>query len=399
MRTGLATFASSIVAVGAKELRGRMRGPRAFIGVTLYLAVLAASAVLVYTVQRDLAGAQVSFGGGNPYVSAQVGQALFTALLFIQVLLVVFLAPAATSGAISLEREKQTLDLLAATPVSTMGIVIGKLASALAFVVVLIVASIPLTAMVFLFGGVAPEDVLRGYVVLIVTAIGFGSVGLLLSTLTRRTQTATVLTYLAVLILTVGTGFGLILEFATNSSPQLVAPTRDAGPWQPGAEAVGGSASPDHGVPWPPDLVVLLNPMVAAADVVCGMDVNPYSRACQVVASVTGRVPGGAVNPVTGEPPPDRIERPADNKGGVVGPGVAIGVAPGGAGAAPFVGAANVAADDPFASGSTRDSFWPQAAAAWLVTSFLIVLLSSQLVSPTRRWRLVRPRSRPEVRP
>ena len=136
-----------------------------------------------------------------------MGQAVFTVLLFLQILLVVFLAPAATSGAISLEREKQTLDLLTATPISTLGIVLGKLGSALAFVGVLILASVPLTAVVFVFGGVGPEDVLRGYVVLLVTALGFGSVGILLSSVTRRTQSATVLTYLVVLVLTVGTGF------------------------------------------------------------------------------------------------------------------------------------------------------------------------------------------------
>ena len=41
------------------------------------------------------------------------------------------LAPAFTTGAISLEREKQTLDLLVTTPLSTLGMVIGKLFSAL----------------------------------------------------------------------------------------------------------------------------------------------------------------------------------------------------------------------------------------------------------------------------
>ena len=39
----------------------------------------------------------------------------------------------------------------------------GKLLSALAWVFVLILASIPVTALVFVFGGVAPDDVLRGY--------------------------------------------------------------------------------------------------------------------------------------------------------------------------------------------------------------------------------------------
>ena len=136
-----------------------MRGPRAFIALTFYLALLAGFTVMIYLLSAQSAASQAAFGGGNPYASASVGQAVFTVLLFLQVLLVVFLAPAATSGAISLEREKQTLDLLTATPVSTLGIVLGKLASALAFVVVLILASIPLTAVVFVFGGVGPEDI------------------------------------------------------------------------------------------------------------------------------------------------------------------------------------------------------------------------------------------------
>ena len=207
MRARLAAVTTGIGAVGSKELRGRMRGPRAFIALTLYLALLAGFTVMIYLLAAQSAASQAAFGGGNPYASASVGQAVFTVLLFLQILLVVFLAPAATSGAISLEREKQTLDLLTATPISTLGIVLGKLGSALAFVGVLILASIPLTAVVFVFGGVGPEDVVRGYVVLLVTALGFGSVGILLSSVTRRTQSATVLTYLVVLVLTVGTGF------------------------------------------------------------------------------------------------------------------------------------------------------------------------------------------------
>jgi hypothetical protein len=44
---------------------------------------------------------------------------------------------------------------------------------------------------VFVFGGVAPEDILKGYIVLLVTAIGFGSVGMFFSSV-QRTQPATV---------------------------------------------------------------------------------------------------------------------------------------------------------------------------------------------------------------
>jgi len=400
MSARLAGITGGIVAVGSKELRGRMRGPRAFIALTFYLALLAGFTVMVYLLQQQAAAQQAAWGGGNPYVSAQVGQAIFTTLLFLQVLLVVFLAPAATSGAISLEREKQTLDLLAATPVSTLGIVLGKLSSALAFVVVLVLASIPLTAVVFVFGGVAPEDILRGYAVLLVTALGFGSVGILVSSLTRRTQSATVLTYLTVLVLTVGTGFTWFFW------DQMAGPSTDAVPTIEGQRekplvvpADGGppvddvAAEPSAAplVPRPPEALLWLNPIVAATDVICGTDVNPYSTACQLIGGVTGTTPGVSSATVSAVPAPDPVKVVTD-LGGVVEPGVGVagGWGPG------VVGDAVVAAEDPFASSSTRDSFWPKAAAAWLVTSALLVLAAVQLVSPTRRWRLPG-RPRPEA--
>jgi hypothetical protein len=348
---------------------------------------------MIYLLQRQSAAEQAAFGGGNPYVAAQVGQAIFTTLLFLQVLLVVFLAPAATSGAISLEREKQTLDLLVATPVSTLAIVLGKLASALAFVVVLVVASIPLTAVVFVFGGVAPEDILRGYVVLVVTALGFGSLGILVSAATRRTQSATVLAYLGVLVLVVGTGFAWFFwDQMAGPRPVEVAP---AGPVERlnvggAVDDVAPTPSAAPALPRPPEALLWLNPVVAAADVICGTDVDPYSTACQLIGSVTGRTPGVGSLVIPAVPVPDPVKAAVDLRAvaqpdwGVTGAWDPV------AG-----GDAALAAADPFGSTSTRDSFWPKAAAAWLVMAALFVLLAVQLVSPTRRWRL--PRRRPGV--
>jgi ABC-type transport system involved in multi-copper enzyme maturation permease subunit len=382
IRTGIAAVGTGIAAVGTKELRGRMRGPRSFIALTFYLALLAGFTVMIYLLAEQSAASQVAFGGGNPYVAGQVGQAVFTTLLLLQVLLVVFLAPAATTGAISLEREKQTLDLLTATPVSTLGIVLGKLASSLAFVVVLILASIPLTAVVFVFGGVAPEDILRGYLVLLVTAVGFGSLGVFFSSITRRTQSATFLTYLAVLALTVGTGvtwfFWNQMTPTTQVAPQVVLlepPSNEGG--TDGGSAPVASERPT--IARPPEALLWLNPVVAAVDVICGVDVNPYSTTCQVIAGVTGRLPGNGTLQQVPEPFPAKA-----------GADFGTEVANGGWG---FVA---VAADGTPADASTRDTFWPRTAAAWLLASVVLVLLSVQLVSPTRRWRLFRRRSRGE---
>ena len=157
------------------------------------------------------------FGNSTAFASAAIGQGIFAALLMLMTLQVVFLAPASTAGAISLEREKQTLELLITTPISSPAIVIGKLLSALVYLFLLIAASIPLMAVVFVFGGVAPEDVVSGYVVLLATALGLGSFGLLCSSLVKRTTAATAVTIFGVLAITVGTVFLLIFWLAMGT--------------------------------------------------------------------------------------------------------------------------------------------------------------------------------------
>ena len=222
---------NGIVAVGVKELRGRMRGRRAFVVLTVHLLLVGGFAWMVET----FAERSVTSGfGGSLSASADIGRQLFTALMLLLTLIVLVLAPASTAGAISLEREKQTLDLLATTPISSLAIVLGKLLSALSWVFLLLLASIPVSALVFTFGGVAPDDLVRGYLVLVVSAIGFGSVGLFVSALVKRTQAATVINLVTVLALTAGTtvlfifwtAMGSVQAFAGDGAVGV----RDSGP-------------------------------------------------------------------------------------------------------------------------------------------------------------------------
>ena len=213
-----------VIAVGVKELRGRVRGRRAFVVLTFYLLFLGLFAwAWELVAERAYVQNAALQGSSAALASSLVGQEVFGALVLVETLLVVFLAPAFTSGAISLEREKQTLDMLTATPISSLAIVIGKLLSALAYVFLLIAASIPLTAIVFVFGGVAPDDVLRAYAVLIVTALGLGSMGLFISAIMQRTQGATVVTFFTVLFLTLGTMFGVLFWNSMAGDVQLCA--------------------------------------------------------------------------------------------------------------------------------------------------------------------------------
>ncbi len=345
-----------IVAIGVKELRGRMRGRRAFVILTMYLLFLAVIAwAWELIVARHYDASNSLNGGSAAFASALVGQEIFGALILVETLLVVFLAPAFTAGAISLEREKQTLDMLATTPISSVAIVIGKLLSALTYVFILIGASIPLTAMVFVFGGVGPDEVLRAYVVLLVSAIGLGALGLFISAVMQRTQAATVVTFFGVIFLTMGSLF-IVLFWTTMAG------------FSNGGLVSSGGFGPIKGRP--PQALLWFNPFAAQYDVICGAS-DGYEGWCSRLSTATsGAISigiGGSGNGISVNM--GRISAQPDN--GQVRP-VVMDVAP-----APAVQA----------FGIKRDAFWPRSVAAWLILSAILIVASVQLVSPTRRWR------------
>jgi ABC-type transport system involved in multi-copper enzyme maturation permease subunit len=363
IRRRLGAGLAGMTAVGVKELRGRMRGRRAFVILTVYLLLLGSFAWMMELIlERQYAG---TVANSAAFASAQIGQGIFVALLMLETLLVVALAPAFTAGAISMEREKQTLDMLATTPVSSLSIVIGKLFSALTYLFILIFASIPLTAIVFVFGGVAPDDVIRGYAVLLSTALGLGSVGIFCSALIKRTQAATIITYFAVGAATLGAFFVFFFWNTMTNGSGLV--TQGIGPLK-------GR---------PPEALLYLNPYFAQADVVCGVE-NGFGEWCGRVAFVSDRsIFSGSSGFVTD--PGVVAPGGAVNKGGVIAPRP---VGPPATGVDDFVDDASV---QPFEV--IRDTFWPKSAGAWLILSIVLILATVQLVSPTRRWRPSLPRA------
>jgi ABC-type transport system involved in multi-copper enzyme maturation permease subunit len=339
-----------ITAIGVKELRGRMRGKRAFVSVTVYVLLVAGFAWMVGRILEEAARVQFQFD--PTYQSASIGRGIFTALMFLQTLMILVLAPASTAGTISSEREKQTLDLLAVTPISSVAIVVGKLLSALTWVFVLILASIPVTALVFVYGGVAPDDVIRGYAMLFATAIAFGALGTFFSSLLRRSGAATGLTFVAVLVATVGLSF--VWVFLKVTSEGVVSKQ-------------------------PPEFLFYLNPFVAQADVACGTEGNTGSW-CSIIDEITGTT--------TFFIPPDQ---PVFRGGVVVDKGGMM-VAPGG-----FVSGPAVAFDDVAVGGFgefpgdvltiQRDRYWPRSALTLMLLAVGFTAAAVQLVTPTRRWR------------
>src|SRR6188474_2469351 len=98
--TSFARTSGGIAAIGVKELRGRMRGRRAFAILTIYLLLLAGFALMAEKLVES--NYTSGFGNSSAFAGAAIGQGIFAALLMLMTLQVVFLAPSSTSGSISL---------------------------------------------------------------------------------------------------------------------------------------------------------------------------------------------------------------------------------------------------------------------------------------------------------
>jgi ABC-type transport system involved in multi-copper enzyme maturation permease subunit len=182
-----------------------MRGPRAFMVLTGMLLLLG---IVSYALYRIV----LATNRYSPFpMSPQIGQTLFAGLALLELMVICFVTPAVTAGAISGEQEKLTYEMLMATPLRPASILWGKLVSALSYVFLLVFAAVPMASLVFIFGGVAPRDMLKALIVLVTASVTLGVIGVFMSTWLGRTGRATVLSYLVVLALLIGPYFVYIL--------------------------------------------------------------------------------------------------------------------------------------------------------------------------------------------
>src|SRR5262245_58741640 len=114
-----------------KELRGRMRGPRAFVVLTIYLLILGAVTPLIHAAAGSSSGTDLNAG-------QRIGKTLFLTIASVALIEVCVITPALTSGSVAGEKERQTYDLLVASLLTPWQIVWGKLGAALAFAMLLI---------------------------------------------------------------------------------------------------------------------------------------------------------------------------------------------------------------------------------------------------------------------
>lgn len=145
---------------------------------------------------------------------------LYVFVSTIEFLLLMFIMPALTSGSISGERERQTLELIFTTKMTPGEIIMGKLFSAINQMSILVVSSLPVLLLTFVYGGVSLLDL--GFMLLCFAAVAMvsGGIGILSSCLMRRSTFSNVCTYGILLATVVGTY--MVNMFALHMSQMQV---------------------------------------------------------------------------------------------------------------------------------------------------------------------------------
>jgi len=184
-----------------KELRVSSRRRRNYALRSAYIVLLGLFIIYVWLIS-------VAFpGSGSPAFQAsrmaEVGKHVITTIIWFQFVAAQLIAVVMLSTSIGEEIRQRTLGVLMTTPVNSLQIVMGKLLSKLLQTTLLLGISLPLLAIIRVFGGVPWDYVVSSLCITLTAAAFLGSLSLLLSMTFRHA-------YNVVLVI----GIGYVIAFA-----------------------------------------------------------------------------------------------------------------------------------------------------------------------------------------
>lgn len=192
------------------ETKLAVRSIKFTLTIFFYVALLSAGALFIFNINIQ----EAYFNGVNleSIVYFYIGMAV------IQAILLMFIVPSLTSTAICAEREKQTLEVLLSTKMSTLSIISGKLMASISRVIILIICTMPIYSITFLIGGVNLVNILELSLFFIVTTIFVGSIGVFISTFIKTSKVATAVAYGVTLFIYVVIMILALILIAHNAS-------------------------------------------------------------------------------------------------------------------------------------------------------------------------------------
>lgn len=182
-----------------KEFRVLLRQQRSRSVLTFYLVILAVIAFILY-------GTIISTNTikPDPDIRRTMGKIIFHAIMFVQLISILFITPIFSSDSITSEKENKSFDLLRITLQPPASIIRGKLFSAFMFIILLLLVSLPLKCGAYLLGGFTISEYLIGTALLTTTTLFLCSLSIWASSRSTRTSSAMGMTYIIASVILLG---------------------------------------------------------------------------------------------------------------------------------------------------------------------------------------------------
>lgn len=124
-----------------------------------------------------------------------ISQGIVTGFSFMLLIGAALFIPGIAATTVVVEKERRSWDLLALTLLRPSGIIAGKLLSAVGMYLIYVIAVFPMLATVFFLVGIDWLQMARSLVLVLVTCVTCGAVGMACSAMSRRTVTAMAASY------------------------------------------------------------------------------------------------------------------------------------------------------------------------------------------------------------
>ncbi|MHC4212295.1 MAG: ABC transporter permease, partial [Planctomycetota bacterium] len=175
-----------------KELLVTSRRKRYYLLRSLYVAALSIFVVIAWA-----SGVHTPSSGPaalKTALMAEAGRNVVVTIIWFQFVTAQIIATVSLAGAISDEIYQKTLPVLITTPITSLQIVMGKLSSRLLQTFLLLAISLPLLAIVRVFGGIPWDYVIQSLAITITATLFIASLTLLFSIYSKKSNDAIVKT-------------------------------------------------------------------------------------------------------------------------------------------------------------------------------------------------------------
>lgn len=173
-----------------KDVKVTARSMKVAWGLMAYEAILA----FIFIIALSIISLASSYSYENIYGEMV---ALFPVIAIAQICMVTLTIPIMTASSISGEKERQTFDIMMTTCLSPMAIVSGKVFSAVAEVMLYVLAGIPIMALAFVLGGLSWWTLFLFLVIIFIFSVLAGSIGVFCSSFSRKSIVSIILAFVS----------------------------------------------------------------------------------------------------------------------------------------------------------------------------------------------------------